>query len=594
MKIEDKLDLVKIEITAGGKQIEITTNILVEITVNKWINKISRANVRLVFSATPIADAYTYCEDNSFKPGSDIEIKAAYMDETTTKSIFKGMIVKLGLSRDRNQAVALELECAHKAIKATTARKTASHTGTDTAIINSVLGTYSITKTVASMTTQHTDLIQYNATDWDFVLSRAQANGMIVLTNTDTLEIEEPTLSGTEVVEVEDRKGLLAFSTHIDGTNQFSSVDAKTWDTKTQKSLKSSSGSVTASLGGDITPSSLTSTFNSANYQLLASSQMSSNELQTWASSLLKLSRMNFLQGSVTITGNATAECGKLIKISGLNSRFNGNGLIGAVQHQLTTHDWITELELGYDFNIYSDATPTYRAPGAGGLLPEITTLHIGKVDSIGSDSEGLYRVKVKFGPLSDDNKTVMARLANQYASSECGMVFMPEKDDEVVLGFIDNDPRNAVILGSLYSSTNKMPETIDSQNNIKAIVTKQKLKLHFDEQGKIIKVETPKGVKITLDDAGTLELTDGKNTVKLSSSGVDITSNSALNIKANGKITIDGKGGIDLKTTANLNIEGTIAKINAKGTLTIQASGMAKLGSSGILQIQGSLVKIN
>ena len=45
-------------------------------------------------------------------------------------------------------------------------------------------------------------------------------------------------------------------------------------------------------------------------------------------------------------------------------------------------------------------------------------------------------------------------------------------------MSFLNNDPRFAVIIGSLYSKKNKPPFTPENKNKDKAIITKNKLKL--------------------------------------------------------------------------------------------------------------------
>ena len=97
-------------------------------------------------------------------------------------------------------------------------------------------------------------------------------------------------------------------------------------------------------------------------------------------------------------------------------------------------------------------------------------------------------------------------------------MYFFPEPNDEIILGFLNNDPRFAVIVGSLYGKKNKPPFTPEEKNMNKAIVTRSKMKITFEEEKKIITVETPGGQKVTLDDdSKSLKLEDqNKNSLIL------------------------------------------------------------------------------
>ena len=44
-------------------------------------------------------------------------------------------------------------------------------------------------------TAEHKKLIQYYCTDWDFIQSRADANGLVTIINDGALSIKKPTVS---------------------------------------------------------------------------------------------------------------------------------------------------------------------------------------------------------------------------------------------------------------------------------------------------------------------------------------------------------------------------------------------------------------
>ena len=89
-------------------------------------------------------------------------------------------------------------------------------------------------------------------------------------------------------------------------------------------------------------------------------------------------------------------------------------------------------------------------APGASGLLPPIAGLQTGIVKQVAKDPGGQFRVALELPLLQMPGQLVWARLASFYASNKIGEVFYPEVGDEVVAGFMNQDPRYPVILGSL------------------------------------------------------------------------------------------------------------------------------------------------
>ena len=123
-----------------------------------------------------------------------------------------------------------------------------------------------------------------------------------------------------------------------------------------------------------------------------------------------------------------------------------------------------------------------------------------------------------------------------------------------MVIGFVNADPRQAVILGALYGSQNAPPNgvKVSEANTDKAIVTKSGAMIRFvdDEKVKIF-IETPGANKITLDDeAQQIVLADGHgNKVTLNKEGIQIKSAKDLKIEASGNIT--------LKASKNVEIQG-------------------------------------
>src|SRR5690348_9092486 len=91
----------------------------------------------------------------------------------------------------------------------------------------------------------------------------------------------------------------------------------------------------------------------------------------------------------------------------------------------------------------------------AGGLLPPLTNLQIAKVAPFEDDPDGEQRIKLQLPALPSDQGFIWARYARSDAGKDRGSVCWPEPDDEVVVGFLNGDPRQAVVLGALYGSAN-------------------------------------------------------------------------------------------------------------------------------------------
>src|SRR5205085_5211444 len=91
------------------------------------------------------------------------------------------------------------------------------------------------------------------------------------------------------------------------------------------------------------------------------------------------------------------------------------------------------------------------------------------------------------------------ARGAPVDAGSDRGFFFRPEVGDEVVVGFLDDDPRQAVLLGMLHSSAKAAPLQATNDNHEKTYQSRSKMRLYFHDDTKVVRLSTPGGNTITL-----------------------------------------------------------------------------------------------
>lgn len=73
-------------------------------------------------------------------------------------------------------------------------------------------------------------------------------------------------------------------------------------------------------------------------------------------------------------------------------------------------------------------------------------------------DQEGLGRVKVSFGWLDQSMVTDWISVAQPHAGADRGVFWMPEKDDEVLVGFLHGDINKPVVIGAMWNPMAKAP----------------------------------------------------------------------------------------------------------------------------------------
>jgi type VI secretion system secreted protein VgrG len=255
-----------------------------------------------------------------------------------------------------------------------------------------------------------------------------------------------------------------------------------------------------------------------------------------------------------------------------------------------------------------------------------------------GPDEYG--RSKVKFH-WDEQEQSRWCRVAQNWAYNQMGTQFLPRKDSEVVVEFLDGDPDQPIIVGMVYNGKNKLPYSlpanktqsgvrganwdsagtpdksnelrfedksgseeiyIHAQKDFRRVVYHDDL-LTVDTGNRTLEI-TQGNVSETLDqgnkslqvkegnldqklDAGnySVQLTAGNHSLKLDAGQSTTDAMQSITLKVGGNsITID-QTGISLKGIM-IKIEGT-AMLNAK-------SPMTQVNGDGMLTLKGGITMIN
>jgi uncharacterized protein involved in type VI secretion and phage assembly len=209
---------------------------------------------------------------------------------------------------------------------------------------------------------------------------------------------------------------------------------------------------------------------------------------------------------------------------------------------------------------------------------PGAASTTLGVIEGIvvdNKDPEGIGRILVQFPWLPNETKSAWARLATPMAGKEMGLVIYPEKDDEVLLDFVNGNVNAPVILGSLYNGKEKPPfDNADGENNIRTFVSRS---------GHVIEIDDKSGSeKITITDKS------GGLIIEMDSSAetITITSKGDINIKADSNFTVEAKD-IEMKAGSN-------ATFKAGSALEASAGSSATVQGGGGVTVEGATVSLN
>jgi uncharacterized protein involved in type VI secretion and phage assembly len=171
-------------------------------------------------------------------------------------------------------------------------------------------------------------------------------------------------------------------------------------------------------------------------------------------------------------------------------------------------------------------------------------------------DPEGLGRIKVSF-PLSNGNIiSNWARLVSFSAGPDRGAMFLPQRDDEVLVGFLFGKISMPYIIGALWNGQALPPLKDIQQQNVNCIKTKSGNTITLDD--------TEDNQKIIIQDRN-----DNQIKIDSATNTITIMSNSNININCKERLTIDASELV-------INVDGS-ASINV-GSINIEADAEASI----------------
>ncbi|WP_282084923.1 type VI secretion system tip protein VgrG [Aquimarina algiphila] len=564
-------------IRINGNDIPRTYQVLTVMVV-KEVNRISFAKM-VIKDGDPAQEDFPGSNDELFIPGNEIEVLVGY--QANEDVIFKGVIVKQGIKIRQNGSSTLKLDCRDMVFKTTlTPQNRYFNEVKDSDAIEEILGEYDFSTDIASSEVTHQELVQYEMTDWKFILSRSEINGLLCLVDDGTLSIQKPNFDQDPVLTATYGATILEFDGEIDARQQFAKVKASSWDHTNQELLEVDAVEPGIEEGGNLTSTDLASTGDDQELVLRHSGHLAEDELQTWADAQLLNIRLSKIKGRVKFQGSPNVKPNTLITLKGLGDRFNGPAFVSGIRHEIQAGTWHTDVQFGLPEkwilgNIETPAASNYD------LHQSITGLQVGVVTQLQDDPDGEHRILVKLPIISNDAEGVWARIATLDAGENRGTFFLPEIGDEVIIGFLNNDSRDPIVLGMLHSSTKAAPFEAADDNFEKGYVSKEGIKLVFDDEKKSVSIETPAGKKILLDeDEGAIKLEDeNNNKFIMDSDGIVIESGGKLELKSSQDLKIEGGINLELKAGANFKAEG---------------SAGAEVSTSAVAVLKGSLVQIN
>lgn len=543
-------------LVTGGRVL--TEARLLAASISTRVNRIPTALVHLMDG-----DSSTQTFEQSMLPalglGARLSIEAGYGDALET--VFEGLVVAQSIKARGSKASVLVLELQHVAIHLARGRRSQLYLSMNEAQLANAIAQRHPGLEInwpGEVGPAAEKVAQFNASDWDFLVSRAEARGRVVLVEGQQIRIVPPQITGATTRELVFGQDIYDFEAGQDSRFAYAQVEANTWDFEQQKVVALRAGDSPEGNNGD-------------SHALHYTGHLPVSEWRDWLDGVQTRMELSRLRGHFVIKGDANLQVGNRVALRGFGDQFDKVAYVSGLIHKLDGGDWRTDVEVGLLPESFAKYHDVLDEP-VSGLIPAIRGLVIGVVKGI-IDQAGHHRIELII-PSLDPERHLLARLAQPEAGKGRGAFFFPQIGDEVVVGFLEEDPNNPIVLGSLYSAKQTPPFDHNDKgpqaHKHRGLLSPEGLRLEFDDATQTITVETPEGLQVRLGDKS-IRLQRGADSIEMKEGECNISIQGDLNIRAN-QINLDGVARVqvgapviqlDDSTQGKLSLQGGIATLD-------------------------------
>ena len=274
--------------------------------------------------------------------------------------------------------------------------------------------------------------------------------------------------------------------------------------------------------------------------------------------------------GAYTTNAQSSEELEEMVKLQTAGNDANsvyyggtsyfplGLGQTISIINQTVEHELVV-IEVSHLSQVHGNYSCNFKAIPADVAAPHYTDVHVfAKAETQpakvmdNNDPEGLGRVKVKYNWASGSTTSDWMRMIQPHTGAGKGFYFIPEIDEEVLVGFEGGNAQSPYVLGAQYNGSESSGYA-DSQNNVKAIHTRSGTKIILNDAEGSILIEDPSGNTYLMDGQGNIEVNAPKNLTFNAGDNVSITAGKNVTVSAGGNIT--SSAAMNMIDSAGINI---------------------------------------
>jgi uncharacterized protein involved in type VI secretion and phage assembly len=583
------VELISPVIKVGGAQVP-EEAALVQLDIDLGLNLVGRATLRY------LERSFDVMVLPKFSLGTEVTI-GTLADGTAEKNLFKGLVTGVSLEQDSNSGTVLTVtvdDGAHKLGQHT--QNTAFLNSTYSDVITKMVAGTGLQSDIDATTQAHPYLLQTgtNLAYLDWVVGRC---GMVWWVDYGKLMVKKISAPPSAVAaEVSLTHDLIRLSTRASGLHT-GKVTVTGWDDAQQAAVANVAdkkatpeSTLVEKFPGRVSPTGVGTKVSGA-------SPLTADEAKLVSETMLAESTSAAVTTRGTCYANGAIKPFTKIKVTNAGPA-SGTYLVTRVQHVFAADGFVTHFTAG---PIRPEGLVDLLAAPVQSSGATISDLMVGVVTNINDNEGKIGRVKVKFPTIGSDIESEWARVVTLGGGASRGVVFQPEVNDEVLVGFEQGDTRRPVVLGGLFSKKNALPTTDNVDPGGK--VTYRRINSRTGHLIELADGTSPdkKHILLKTSNGHLIRLGEDKLELTVADKPVTITNGKAtIEFTASGDINIEGMN-INIKAKTGIKIEGAQIETKASGTakiespiLDVKASGTATVDGGGMLTLKGGMVAIN
>lgn len=484
----------------------------------------------------------------TFTVGTRIEIAFRAEGDPTvvTSGEITAVAVEPGVS-GRHELVLTGFDLTHRMAREPKSRSFQRVTDAD--IASRIAGEYGLDVDVDGTGAAHDYVLQAGETDYAFLRRRAARIGFNVWIAERTFHFKRTPRSTATPPRLRYGANLAKFAVRFSAAERSDEVQIRGWDSLGKEPI---AGRATETDPGTDAPAA--TEFADAARRAFGRVKRNAGQFpvtdQSEADALAKSLLLRASGEEAVLRGEAAGDpligAGAKVHIEGIGSRMTGDWRVTGVEHVYGAgRPYVTRFVCGgKEPGGLADLTGTAQSGGDRrgwhGLVVGIVTNN--------DDPEKLGRVRVQFPTLSADDESAWARVATPGGGKQRGLQWLPEVDDEVLVGFELDDHARPVVLGGLWNRQDNPPDA----SAVGGGVVKQRLLVSRKDSRLVLDDDQP-SVSLMLGGSPCL-LKLEKSESSLAGDQKLVVSANQIEIKATQKLTLSG---------AQVEISGTPIKLN-------------------------------